>query len=89
MRTQCMGCARLQDVNGMGACEIGKPVMGVKNRYCADFMPGRQPSMEGKKVCTRCGQAVPLDEFYRAPRYADGLDVYCKWCRKQMWMDRT
>lgn len=42
--------------------------------------------MEGRKVCSRCGNVVPLDEFYRIPRYSDGLDVYCRWCRKEMNM---
>lgn len=87
MRTQCLECKHLVCEEGKARCTEGKPING-DNSYCADQLgnEGRDPSMEGRKVCSRCGNVVPLDEFYRNPRYSDGLDVYCKWCRKELNM---
>jgi hypothetical protein len=35
------------------------------------------------KRCPRCGEAKPLDEFNPSERTTDGLDVYCRPCRKE------
>ncbi len=32
------------------------------------------------KTCSRCGEAKPVDAFYRRSRAADGLQPYCKVC---------
>lgn len=34
------------------------------------------------KKCSRCGQELPTEEFYRNKRSADGLQWYCKKCAK-------
>lgn len=34
------------------------------------------------KPCKRCEQPYPADAFYRNSRYKDGLDTYCRACRK-------
>lgn len=38
------------------------------------------------KVCKRCGRELPLHEFGRHARTADGLQVYCRECSKQAMM---
>ena len=38
------------------------------------------------KVCKRCGRELPLHEFGRHGRTADGLQVYCRECSKQAMM---
>lgn len=35
------------------------------------------------KVCKRCGRELPLHEFSRNARTADGLQVYCRDCCKE------
>ncbi len=35
------------------------------------------------KVCKRCGRELPLHEFSRHARTADGLQVYCRDCCKE------
>ena len=32
------------------------------------------------KLCTRCGQWVPIEEFRHSKRFHDGLSPYCKKC---------
>ena len=34
------------------------------------------------KVCSKCGEAKGLDEFYVYKRSKDGLDCWCKECKK-------
>lgn len=38
------------------------------------------------KVCKRCGRELPLHEFGRHARTADGLKVYCRQCSKEAMM---
>jgi hypothetical protein len=38
--------------------------------------------METYKRCSRCGEYLPLSGFYRNRSRKDGLDPYCKCCRK-------
>lgn len=33
------------------------------------------------KVCKRCGEELPLSEFYRCNKYKDGYEGVCKECR--------
>jgi hypothetical protein len=35
------------------------------------------------KRCPRCGETKPLDEFSPSERTKDGLDNYCRPCRKE------
>lgn len=37
-------------------------------------------SPEGTKWCNRCGRYLPLSDFYRNRRRADGLHSWCKTC---------
>lgn len=41
------------------------------------------------KKCGRCGQILPEAEFYRDKTRRDGLDCYCKYCRKANNMKYT
>ena len=34
------------------------------------------------KTCTKCKQTKPVAEFYKQKARPDGLDAYCKDCRK-------
>lgn len=34
------------------------------------------------KICNKCKQEKPLSEFNKNKSYKDGLDCYCKECRK-------
>ena len=38
------------------------------------------------KICKRCGRELPLHEFGRHARTADGLQVYCRQCSKEAMM---
>ena len=38
------------------------------------------------KVCKRCGKELPLHEFARHARAADGHQVYCRECQKAAMM---
>lgn len=35
------------------------------------------------KGCPKCGRLLPDEDFYRASSRRDGLDCYCKDCRKE------
>lgn len=36
------------------------------------------------KKCPRCGTEKPTSEFYASATAADGLQTYCKACKKEM-----
>ena len=38
--------------------------------------------METLKKCTNCGDKKKLSEFYNSKTSKDGLDCYCKDCRR-------
>lgn len=40
------------------------------------------------KACSMCGETKPGDAFYDSPGNVDGLDYYCKPCRKEYDRDR-
>lgn len=40
------------------------------------------------KVCTRCGQKLPITEFYRNPKMPDGYYNQCKKCRLAVQRER-
>jgi RNase P subunit RPR2 len=39
------------------------------------------------KICTRCQQWKPVDEYYRDKKSADGLRYYCKECNSNYRKD--
>lgn len=41
------------------------------------------------KRCGHCGRTLPESEFYRNKTRRDGLDSYCKYCRKENSMKYT
>jgi hypothetical protein len=41
------------------------------------------------KRCTKCGEAKPLDEFYKDSRYRDGHISQCKECKRIQGRDYT
>jgi len=36
---------------------------------------------DGLKVCSACGDVLPVDDFYRDRRQRDGRDYSCRDCR--------
>lgn len=36
------------------------------------------------KVCNRCGQELPIDEFYQVPSMKANIDNTCKNCRREL-----
>ena len=41
---------------------------------------------EQTKICKRCGRELPVHEFGRHARTADGLQVFCRQCSKEAMM---
>lgn len=41
------------------------------------------------KVCRYCGKEKPTSEFHGSNRSADGLQTYCKECKKELARQRT
>lgn len=40
-----------------------------------------------QKKCKRCGRILPIDEFYKYAKMADGHLSYCKDCTKKYKID--
>lgn len=49
---------------------------------------GTQSPIE-TKVCTKCGRALPLSNFYRCTRNKDGLQCWCKDCQSEATRKRN
>lgn len=41
------------------------------------------------KVCRHCGKEKPTSQFHSSNRSADGLQTYCKECKKVLARQRT
>lgn len=39
-----------------------------------------------EKQCRKCGMTKPQEEFAVSMLCSDGLDSYCRSCRRKMWM---
>ena len=94
----CGDCSEYRVLNnGQNYCHKTKKVTGyLQQKEC--FTP-KDTTMENNetkkadtqeqtktKVCKRCGRELPLHEFGRHARTADGLQVYCRECSKQAMM---
>lgn len=44
---------------------------------------------EPTKVCRHCGKEKPISQFHGSNRSADGLQTYCKECKKELARQRT
>lgn len=42
-----------------------------------------------EKRCRKCGKTKPQKDFAISTICADGLDTYCRSCRREMWMKRN
>lgn len=78
-------------MNNCGYCKNyipGKTVCGLTNKAvgfldvktCFEAPDKTEPKT---KVCKRCGRELPLHEFGKHARTADGLQVYCRECSKE------
>lgn len=43
--------------------------------------------MTKSKICRKCGENKPLDDFYRNKMGADGRQSWCKSCHRTRWGD--
>lgn len=75
---------------GKALCGLTKKEVGfleVKPCYEAQTQTTQTAMEENNetktKVCKRCGRELPLHEFGRHARTADGLQVYCRDCCKE------
>ena len=41
-------------------------------------------SLSATKTCCKCRRDLPISEFYRHRKYADGLQLYCKRCNNEV-----
>lgn len=39
--------------------------------------------MEQTKICSHCGRELPLTEFHKSAKAKDGLQPYCKECKRE------
>ena len=75
--------------------KTGRPAGLLQSKKCFTPKDTKMDTKETKttdteqvktKVCKRCGKELPLHEFGRHARTADGLQVYCRECSKQAMM---
>lgn len=73
---------------GKALCGLTKKEVGfLEVKPCYEANTNMEENNETKtKVCKRCGRELPLHEFGRHARTADGLQVYCRECSKQAMM---
>ena len=73
---------------GKALCGLTKKEVGVLEvKPCYEANTNMEENNETKtKVCKRCGRELPLHEFGRHARTADGLQVYCRQCSKEAMM---
>ena len=86
--------------NGFVCTKTGRPAGLLQSKDCFTPKDTKMDTKEIKKtddtnptdtetktkVCKRCGRELPLHEFGRHARTADGLQVYCRECSKQAMM---
>lgn len=94
----CGECSEYRVLNnGQNYCHKTKKVTGyLQQKECFIPKDTKMDNNETKKadtqeqtktkVCKRCGRELPLHEFGRHARTADGLQVYCRECSKQAMM---
>ena len=94
----CGECSEYRVLNnGQNYCHKTKKVTGyLQQKECFTPKDTKMDTKETKKtdtqeqvktkVCKRCGRELPLHEFGRHARTADGLQVYCRECTKQAMM---
>ncbi len=73
---------------GKALCGLTKKEVGfLEVKPCYEANTNMEENNETKtKVCKRCGRELPLHEFGRHARTADGLQVYCRQCSKEAMM---
>lgn len=57
---------------------------GLLHKFCITCEGGKPLEKKDTKVCTRCGEEKPRDEFYNSPSSKDGKASYCKECVKEL-----
>lgn len=57
---------------------------GLLHKFCIACEGGKPLEKKDTKVCARCGEEKPLDEFYSSTHTRDGKASYCKECSKEL-----
>lgn len=57
---------------------------GLLHKFCITCEGGKPLEKKDTKVCARCGEEKPRDEFYNSPSSKDGKASYCKECVKKL-----
>lgn len=70
---------------GSGYCYYTSNHYSYVSRAVADL----KSKKNNMKRCGHCGRTLPESEFYRNKTRRDGLDSYCKYCRKENSMKYT
>lgn len=86
MNRQCSKCAFVTLKGGFPSCAYGYSLSRRKFCLLGKEAPGGVQEMKGRRVCPKCGKALPASEFYRNASYPDGLDCYCRHCKKGLNM---
>lgn len=81
------------DKRGSSACHACDRIRNRRSRGTPDLDPKpKKPGSPSRldpnatvKVCNRCQQVKPVEEFYKAQGNADGLQRICKGCRKNYY----
>lgn len=87
MNKQCVTCRFVAlDEKGLPKCILEHSLS--RKKYCIDEQKAKDEEyiLKGRRQCARCGELYQVSEFYRNARYSDGLDCYCKYCRKELNM---
>ena len=68
-------------IQGKAQCGLTNKEVGFLDvKTCYEAPDKTEPKT---KVCKRCGRELPLHEFGKHARTADGLQVYCRECAKE------
>ena len=87
LRRNCYTCRNLAVSDGKCSCAAGEEPFS-RERCDIEYAPGGT-ALEGMRVCTRCHGVYPTADYYRNAHYHGGMDCYCRWCRKELNMERA
>lgn len=88
-------CGRCKEEKPLAEFALDKSRAGGRRHTCRVCMSAEMRRQHARrqaelaepppevKTCSKCREAKPLNRFYRAPRYALGVDSRCKDCRRE------
>lgn len=80
MRGDCLECLNYTLVDGNLKCKMN---VNIRNfiRQCPSKVKGVNKEVQGYRVCSDCGQTLPVSMYYKCERFKGGYSVYCKPCQ--------